>query len=66
MIKTKYEGVGGITNKLRYFYYMFMYPLPCWAIISESNGGGLKYFNKLFWEGDAVYFFINSQMNMSS
>jgi hypothetical protein len=27
IIKTKYEGVGGITNKLWYFHYM--YPLSC-------------------------------------
>jgi hypothetical protein len=54
MIKTKYDGVGGKTNKLWYYFYL-----------SESNGGNTKYVHKLFWEGDVVIFCINSQRNFN-
>jgi hypothetical protein len=56
MIKTKYQEASGIISKLWCLYYMYLYPL-----ISESNGGSMKYVHKMFWENDAD--FLNELSN---
>jgi hypothetical protein len=43
-----------------------MYPISCYAAISESYRESIKYVYKIFWKGDAVIVCINSQMNISN